>query len=105
MSGLVSSLPVATFVYRQQRQWFECFNPYFNGFFAQLQDGFMYQPQAPGKLWLSLTAADGLRVSYIARMRFNTPHPKGMNDGNEIAFTACQLKRAFLGNGLVVDPA
>ena len=65
----------------------------------------MWQPRAPGKSRLYLTAADGLGDSYIGRVRPDTPHLKGMNDGDEIAFTVCQRGQALPGNGLVVDPA
>jgi hypothetical protein len=68
-------------------------------------EGFMWQPRVPGKSRLCLTAADGLGDSYIGRVRLNTPHLKGMNDGDEIAFTVRQRGQALPGNGLVVDPA
>ena len=65
----------------------------------------MWQPRVPGKSRLGLTAADGLGDSYIGRAGSDTPHLKGMNDGDEIAFTVRQRGQALPGNGLVVDPA
>jgi hypothetical protein len=105
-NGLVSTSPAAICFHRQQGQ---CSLGDSTRIIAvstlNYNEGFMWQPRAPGKSRLCLTAADGLGDSYIGRVRFNTPHLKGMNVGDEIAFTVCQREQALPGNGLVVDPA